>query len=165
MQSCTAVRQERRRATQCCVCSDAMQSMRPQRSAALRDSDRAATGTRVSSEGSGAAAGAQHKREGERTMGGLPLPDVVRELLRDPAILKWHPREEVYEVTHGDNFEKRCGQSRAPRWMLRAWPLDFYTHFYMSCCICDASGNHALYAPPNSTADHDKFATAPRCRH
>jgi hypothetical protein len=40
-------------------------------------------------------------------MGGLALPDVVRELLRDPGILKWHPREEVYEVTHGDNFEKR----------------------------------------------------------
>ena len=53
-----------------------------------------------------ASSGAQQKRDAER-MGGLALPDVVRELLRDPAILKWHPRDEVYEVTHGDNFEKR----------------------------------------------------------
>jgi hypothetical protein len=40
-------------------------------------------------------------------MGGLSLPDVVRQLLRDPSILKWHPRETVYEVMDGDSFEKR----------------------------------------------------------
>ena len=51
--------------------------------------------------------GAARKGDGER-MGGLPLPDVVRQLLRDPSVLKWHPREEVYEVTHGENFELRC---------------------------------------------------------
>jgi len=35
------------------------------------------------------------------------IPNVIRELLQDPRILKWHPREKVYEVMHGDNFEKR----------------------------------------------------------
>ena len=50
--------------------------------------------------------GKEHKRDSER-MGGLSLPDVVRQLLQDSNVLKWHPREEVYEVTHGDNFEQR----------------------------------------------------------
>jgi hypothetical protein len=40
-------------------------------------------------------------------MGGLPLPDVVRKLLQDPSILKWHPADETYEVMHGEKFEKR----------------------------------------------------------
>lgn len=40
-------------------------------------------------------------------MAGLPLPDVVRELLRDPGILMWHPDEEVYEVMDGPSFERR----------------------------------------------------------
>ena len=77
---------------------------RPHRTAG-RDSDR------MRSSGSDPAVafggGAKRKGDGER-MGGLPLPDVVRQLLRDPSVLKWHPREEVYEVTHGENFELRC---------------------------------------------------------
>ena len=77
---------------------------RPHRTAG-RDADR------MRSSGSDPAVafggGAKRKGDGER-MGGLPLPDVVRQLLRDPSVLKWHPREEVYEVTHGENFELRC---------------------------------------------------------
>ena len=45
---------------------------------------------------------------GARDRGGLALPAVVRELLRDPTILRWHPEDEVYEVMHGDKFEQRC---------------------------------------------------------
>jgi len=90
---------------------------RPQRSSAQRDSERAPTGARSAGAGAdtgaAAAGAAQQRREGEK-MGGLALPDVVRELLRDPAILKWHPREEVYEVTHGDNFEKRLDAGSRP---------------------------------------------------
>jgi len=41
-------------------------------------------------------------------MAGLPLPDVVRELLRDPSVLTWDPEEEVYEVMDGTRFECRC---------------------------------------------------------
>ena len=41
-------------------------------------------------------------------MGGLPLPDVVRMLLREPSILRWHAEEEVYEVMDGMSFERRC---------------------------------------------------------
>ncbi len=48
----------------------------------------------------------QQKGECDR-MGGTSLPDVVRQLLRDPSILKWHPCETVYEVMDGDNFGKR----------------------------------------------------------
>ncbi len=59
-----------------------------------------------------ATAQAQQQREkpkkngGERT-GGLGLPDVVREILRDPAVLKWHQHREVYEVMDGERFERR----------------------------------------------------------
>ena len=86
----------------------ATQTGRPQRSSAQRDSERAPVSARGAGSDSGSSVGAaqQKRADGER-MGGLALPDVVRELLRDPGILKWHPREEVYEVTHGDNFEKR----------------------------------------------------------
>jgi hypothetical protein len=41
-------------------------------------------------------------------MGGLALPDVVRELLADPLVLVWDSRENVYEVLDGDLFELRC---------------------------------------------------------
>ena len=37
----------------------------------------------------------------------LPLPNVVRELLRDTSILTWHPDEEVNEVMDGPSFERR----------------------------------------------------------
>lgn len=43
----------------------------------------------------------------EDRMGGLALPDVVRELLKDSSVLRWDARDSVYEVVHGDNFEKR----------------------------------------------------------
>ena len=86
---------------------------RPQRSSAQRDCERAPSGARSAGADTISAAGAAQRREGEK-MGGLALPDVVRELLRDPAILKWHSREEVYEVTHGDNFEKRLDAGSRP---------------------------------------------------
>ena len=38
---------------------------------------------------------------------GLPLPDVVRELLKDPSVLRWDPLESMYEVVDGDMFEMR----------------------------------------------------------
>jgi hypothetical protein len=38
---------------------------------------------------------------------GLGLPDVVRTLVRDPAILKWDQVAEVYEVIDGQRFESR----------------------------------------------------------
>ena len=41
-------------------------------------------------------------------MDGLTLPDVVRELLKDPLVLGWDSRENVYEVLDGDLFELRC---------------------------------------------------------
>ena len=40
-------------------------------------------------------------------MAGISIPDVVRELLRDPSILRWHAEEEVYEVMDGMSFEHR----------------------------------------------------------
>lgn len=84
-------------------------SGRPQRSLAQRESERAPTSTRSASSDSAQTPGnsAQNKRGESERMGGLALPDVVRELLRDPSVLKWHPREQVYEVMHGDNFEQR----------------------------------------------------------
>eukprot|EP00960_Hanusia_phi_P038733 753572-Hanusia_phi.AAC.4 len=48
-------------------------------------------------------------------MGGLALPDVVRELLKDPAILRWDARDGVYEVMHGENFERRFNELRKVR--------------------------------------------------
>ena len=47
------------------------------------------------------------KKITERKMGGLSLPDVVRELLKERNILRWNPDEGVYEVIHGENFEAR----------------------------------------------------------
>ena len=38
---------------------------------------------------------------------GLPLPDVVRELLKDPSVLLWDPLESMYQVVDGDMFEMR----------------------------------------------------------
>ena len=79
---------------------------RPYRTAG-RDADRMRSLSSGSDPAVAFGGGAARKGDGER-MGGLPLPDVVRQLLRDPSVLKWHPREEVYEVTHGENFELRC---------------------------------------------------------
>jgi hypothetical protein len=53
------------------------------------------------------------KLNGEK-MGGLALPDVVRELLKDPSILLWDAREQVYEVLDGDLFEARWLAPLAP---------------------------------------------------
>jgi hypothetical protein len=47
------------------------------------------------------------KKTPERKMGGLSLPDVVRELLKERNILRWNADEGVYEVIHGENFEAR----------------------------------------------------------
>ena len=43
----------------------------------------------------------------DRKMGGLSLPDVVRELLKERNVLQWDPVEGVYNVIHGENFETR----------------------------------------------------------
>lgn len=47
------------------------------------------------------------KKMPERKMGGLSLPDVVRELLKERNVLRWNADEGVYEVIHGENFETR----------------------------------------------------------
>jgi len=43
---------------------------------------------------------------------GLPLPDVVRELLKDASILRWDPVENMYHVVDGDMFEMRSTTNR-----------------------------------------------------
>mmetsp|Transcript_41829 Transcript_41829/g.84124 ORF Transcript_41829/g.84124 Transcript_41829/m.84124 type:complete len:467 (+) Transcript_41829:170-1570(+) len=56
----------------------------------------------------------------EERMGGLALPDVVRELLKDATVLRWDARDSVYEVVHGDNFEKRFNELRKVRNKVKA---------------------------------------------
>eukprot|EP00961_Rhodomonas_salina_P150413 2025833-Rhodomonas_salina.2 len=56
----------------------------------------------------------------EDRMGGLALPDVVRELLKDSSVLRWDARDSVYEVVHGDNFEKRFNDLRKVRNKVKA---------------------------------------------
>ncbi|KAJ1479870.1 hypothetical protein T484DRAFT_1812747 [Baffinella frigidus] len=53
-------------------------------------------------------------------MGGLALPDVVRELLKDPLVLIWDPRDNVYEVLDGDLFELRFNELRKMRHNVKA---------------------------------------------
>jgi len=53
-------------------------------------------------------------------MGGLALPDVVRELLKDPLVLVWDSRENVYEVLDGDLFELRFNELRKVRNKVKA---------------------------------------------
>eukprot|EP00293_Proteomonas_sulcata_P015458 CAMPEP_0184311052 /NCGR_PEP_ID=MMETSP1049-20130417/38061_1 /TAXON_ID=77928 /ORGANISM="Proteomonas sulcata, Strain CCMP704" /LENGTH=492 /DNA_ID=CAMNT_0026626053 /DNA_START=129 /DNA_END=1607 /DNA_ORIENTATION=+ len=65
-------------------------------------------------------AGSKHKKEApglkvDDKMTGLALPDVVRELLKDVAILRWDARDGVYEVVNGDLFEKRFNELRKVR--------------------------------------------------
>ncbi|EKX54143.1 hypothetical protein GUITHDRAFT_150166 [Guillardia theta CCMP2712] len=55
------------------------------------------------------------KKEEPAKMGGLALPDVVRELLKDPTVLRWDARDGVYEVMHGENFERRFNELRKVR--------------------------------------------------
>jgi len=55
------------------------------------------------------------KKTPERKMGGLSLPDVVRELLKERNILRWNADEGVYEVIHGENFETRFNELRKVR--------------------------------------------------
>ena len=40
-------------------------------------------------------------------MGGLSLPDVVRELLKERSVLRWDEECGVYEVQNGEHFEAR----------------------------------------------------------
>ncbi len=42
-----------------------------------------------------------------RKMGGLSLPDVVRELIKDHSVLRWCSNEFEYEVIDGQKFESR----------------------------------------------------------
>jgi len=57
---------------------------------------------------------------GPDKMGGLPLPDVVRELLRDQGVLRWDLKEGVYEVLDGDEFERRFNDLRKVRSKVKA---------------------------------------------
>ena len=64
---------------------------------------------RVSFAGSHAAAAAgDTESDTGKFVEGLGLPEVVRTLVQDPAILKWHQVAEVYEVIDGQRFEHRC---------------------------------------------------------
>jgi hypothetical protein len=47
------------------------------------------------------------KKGSERKMGGLSLPDVVRELLKERNVVRWDPVESLYEVLNGEQFEAR----------------------------------------------------------
>ena len=47
------------------------------------------------------------KKGSDRKMGGLSLPDVVRELLKERNILRWDPVDSLYEVLNGEKFEAR----------------------------------------------------------
>ena len=51
--------------------------------------------------------GGRKKKGSERKMGGLSLPDVVRELLKERSVLRWDPIESLYEVLNGEKFELR----------------------------------------------------------
>ena len=42
-----------------------------------------------------------------RKMGGLSLPDVVRELVKDHTVLRWCSSDFMYEVVDGQKFESR----------------------------------------------------------
>lgn len=81
-------------------------SHRPQRTAAHRENERTLSVGNGARSAAGSASAHLKSSVGDK-MGGLALPDVVRELLRDPSVLKWHSRDEVYEVMHGETFEKR----------------------------------------------------------
>lgn len=47
------------------------------------------------------------KKNHERKMEGLSLPDVVKHLLKESGILRWDANEGMYEVLHGERFESR----------------------------------------------------------
>ena len=64
-------------------------------------------GARAAAQQQGEETQLKSKNNGGESISGLGLPDVVRELLRDPAILQWRPHEEVYEVMDGEKFEDR----------------------------------------------------------
>lgn len=57
---------------------------------------------------------------GPDKMGGLPLPDVVRELLREKHVLRWDFKDGVYEVLDGDEFERRFNELRKVRNKVKA---------------------------------------------
>ena len=52
---------------------------------------------------------AKPKKGSTRKLGGLSLPDVVRELLKERNVVRWDPVEGLYEVLDGDLFESRYG--------------------------------------------------------
>lgn len=57
---------------------------------------------------------------GQDKMGGLPLPDVVRELLREKSVLRWDFKDGVYEVLNGEEFERRFNDLRKVRNKVKA---------------------------------------------
>ena len=72
-----------------------------------------AAGSGVQPAGAGAPLGAQEP--GADKMGGLPLPEVVRELLREREVLRWDFKEGVFEVMDGEEFERRFNDLRKVR--------------------------------------------------
>jgi hypothetical protein len=60
-------------------------------------------------------ASSRDKKKGKPKMGGLSLPDVVRVLLKDNAVLKWDTSESLYEVIDGHKFEARYKFIRASK--------------------------------------------------
>jgi hypothetical protein len=64
----------------------------------------------------------KRKKGPERKMGGLSLPDVVRELLKDGGVLRWDATDCLYEVLNGEKFESRL--------------------VYLLCSFCDVQIGH-----------------------
>jgi len=57
----------------------------------------------------------KRKKGPERKMGGLSLPDVVRELLKERDVLRWDAADCLYEVLNGEKFESRFNDLRRVR--------------------------------------------------
>ena len=55
----------------------------------------------------GPCSSSRKKKGSEKKMGGLSLPDVVRELLKERNVVRWDPVESLYEVLNGELFEAR----------------------------------------------------------
>jgi hypothetical protein len=78
-------------------------SHRPQQSGVLEST----RGARAAAQQPGKKPQLKSKKNGGECISGLGLPDVVRELLQDPTVLKWHLLREMYEVMDGERFEQR----------------------------------------------------------
>ncbi len=61
----------------------------------------------IKSEAAGSSSISKKKKGPERKMGGLSLPDVVRELLKERDVLRWDAADCLYEVLNGEKFESR----------------------------------------------------------